>query len=308
MKKQPYLEHVVLLLLINLRGQVFLCRKRDEWILPGGHVENFDLDRMQAAQREIKEETELEGIFGQQLLFHYDEQVNSHLRLYDVYAAYYYGDKKPAPLIKEGIVEAAWFAPDEIKKLSHSELTKQALKHLEDNGRSFVSECLHHLQVIANLAQSQGLDHKGAKELMKNMEKTVKTIMGISRQNNCAALVPVQEKNKGAVMIVDDHQAVLSTLREAFISYGYAVYGFSDPLEALAWLKEEPNVRLKAVIADYQMAGLNGQEFLNQAAPLVKEFKKIIISGEDVNAEVKKEFRFFMKPFLPSIILKAVED
>jgi CheY-like chemotaxis protein len=63
--------------------------------------------------------------------------------------------------------------------------------------------------------------------------------------------------DKRIVLFVDDEPTILSTRRVIFEAQGYAVLTADSGAQALALLRER---RVDAVVLDYQMPGMDGQE------------------------------------------------
>ncbi len=98
-------------------GRVLMIKRNGWWDLPKGHVEKGE-DHMQAAVREVAEETGIEGVETGDLL-----AVTHHF--YDIYGEWemkrswwygmtYRGDVPPRPQTEEGITEVRWLAGTEL--------------------------------------------------------------------------------------------------------------------------------------------------------------------------------------------------
>lgn len=66
------------------------------------------------------------------------------------------------------------------------------------------------------------------------------------------------------VLLVDDEQLVLSSLRRLLARAGFDVRTASSGAEALATLE---TTEVDLIVSDYKMPGMNGIEFLGQVAP-----------------------------------------
>ena len=301
-------HHVALVALLNVRGQILLGLKRDCWGLLGGHVKHSDRERTKTIAREIQEESKLEGVFGQQLIFSCDEQRNGQLYLFDVFVGYNYGEDPPVPLLNEGILEVKWFHFDEAKKLPLTPVTQKAIDFLErKTGRSFVSECVHHFQVVMNLAQSQGGNEQAMGALKRNLDKSIKSLYLINQYPAQREIKDNREEE--TIFFVDDHREILSIFSDNFRAMGYRVYGFSDPTEALEWVRSKsPTIKIGALVVDYNMPDINGNDFIKEAKPLLNTDTQIVlISGDNIPSKERGGAKFFMKPVSPMELVEAIQ-
>ena len=116
-------EYVVLITLLNVRGEILLGLKKGTWGLLGGHYEKTDQGgRRQTVLREVLEESQLERVIGLRHFFNHDDEKRP--RLFDVYIGHYYGNKPPAPLLTEDIVEVRWFNPADAKVLRLTQVAR----------------------------------------------------------------------------------------------------------------------------------------------------------------------------------------
>ena len=298
------LAHIVLIALINPKKQILLGRKRTAWGLPGGHLESFDKGRETAVGREIKEETKLVNVHGKQWLFSHDETKGNELRLFDVFVGYYYEEGLPEPLVKEGIKELRWFTVEEAKKLELTRITQKAIEFLSQKAeKSFILESLQYLQVIANLAQSQGASGALLGKLKRNLKEVAKALSQItfSQKPEERAL---EEKT---LLIVDDHQETLETFRHNIESRGYKVYAFSDPGEALFWIKILRK-KINALVVDYHLPKMKGSVLIRRARRYLSPTAKVILMSADEPGEKEKVGTIFLRKVLwADDIIRAIE-
>ena len=175
-------HNITLMALLNVYGQILLGKKGESWILLGGHLEFSDQGRAKAVVREILEESQLEGVFDQRWIFGFHEHRNGQLYLFDVFVGSHYGQKTPTPLLEERISEIRWFDFDETKKLALTYAAQRAINFLENKDRSFMSECLHHFQIVMNLAQSRGGSEQTMSALKSYFDKSAKLLSLINRE------------------------------------------------------------------------------------------------------------------------------
>ncbi|MFA6278718.1 MAG: NUDIX hydrolase [Candidatus Paceibacterota bacterium] len=177
------LHTIALVALLNAKKQILLALKDGQWWLLGGHREKEDRGRHRTVTREVWEESKLEEIFDQQLLFSCHEwQKSGALYVFDISIGHYFGDKPPTPLVREGIVELRWFDLDEAEKLKLTPLARKTLAHLRKTLRlSFLGDCLHHLHQVIELSQARGASEKDMADLKRCLNASKKALNRINK-------------------------------------------------------------------------------------------------------------------------------
>jgi serine phosphatase RsbU (regulator of sigma subunit) len=85
------------------------------------------------------------------------------------------------------------------------------------------------------------------------------------------------EKSRASILIVDDEEMVLSSLRGLFtLQTSYEVLEVEDPRKALDDLSR---TRVDLVISDFLMPQMNGIEFLQEARKLQPEAIRVLLTG-----------------------------
>jgi response regulator RpfG family c-di-GMP phosphodiesterase len=113
------------------------------------------------------------------------------------------------------------------------------------------------------------------------------------------------------ILVVDDEEVVLLSLRDTLLREGYQVTAVPNALEALARLKQQV---FSVVITDQQMPMLTGLEFLGQVKQLQPDCTRILITAVLSLATVidsinKGEiYRFIVKPWLREELLVTVKN
>ncbi|XXX75953.1 response regulator [Sorangium sp. So ce134] len=79
------------------------------------------------------------------------------------------------------------------------------------------------------------------------------------------------------VFVVDDDPALVESLMDLLSDEGYRVQGFTRPLEALDRLAR--GARPRAVLLDYVMPDMTGEEFLDALAAAGIEVPVLLLSG-----------------------------
>ncbi len=85
------------------------------------------------------------------------------------------------------------------------------------------------------------------------------------------------KENAGRIIIVDDDAGGRQAMSRALRRVGYDVAPFGDGLEALAHLREHPDVEL--VVTDLRMPGLDGIEVLRRAREMVPDVGVLMITA-----------------------------
>lgn len=79
------------------------------------------------------------------------------------------------------------------------------------------------------------------------------------------------------IFVVDDDLALVDSLTDLLADEGYRVEGFTQPLEALARLRA--GARPRALLLDYVMPEMTGEEFLAALASTGVEVPVLLLSG-----------------------------
>ena len=113
------------------------------------------------------------------------------------------------------------------------------------------------------------------------------------------------------ILIVDDEEVVLFSLRDTLSRAGYQITTAPDAVEALARLKEKA---FSVIITDQQMPMLTGLEFLHQVKQVQPDATRILITAvlnlnTVIDAINKGEiYRFIVKPWLREELLVTVKN
>lgn len=119
----------------------------------------------------------------------------------------------------------------------------------------------------------------------------------------------MNEPDSHRVLLLDDDPQVLSPLAEVLKAKGYQVLTYEDAVSALAGFDEfKPDV----VVADVNMPGMSGMDFLEQLRSKDRDTPVILMTGYEKQGMARDAinlnvFEFFNKPFSPFKIIEAVD-
>ena len=106
------------------------------------------------------------------------------------------------------------------------------------------------------------------------------------------------------ILFLDDEKSLLEIGRDMLTHLGYQVVTFSDPLEALARFKQDPDA-INLIITDMTMPGMTGDRVCEEITKVRADIPIIICSGFSEQVSPFKTARegataFLMKPYLMS--------
>lgn len=87
----------------------------------------------------------------------------------------------------------------------------------------------------------------------------------------------MEEPTKGRIVLVDDDAGGRLAMLKALQRVGYEVFPFGLGLEALAFLREHPDVEL--LLTDLKMPGIDGLEVLRRAREMVPDIGALMITA-----------------------------
>lgn len=123
--------------------------------------------------------------------------------------------------------------------------------------------------------------------------------------------VKVKEKEKPRLLLVDDEQNVIKSLKRLLIDIDCKILTAESGEDGLKLF--EDNI-IQVVITDYRMPGMNGVEFLNKVKEKYPDSIRIVLSGyADAGAIVEAinlghVYKFIPKPWDDHNLLTTVRD
>lgn len=122
---------------------------------------------------------------------------------------------------------------------------------------------------------------------------------------------PATETPQRRLLLLDDEENVLSSLKRLFRRDGYEIHTATEAARALELLAAQP---FGVVISDQRMPGMNGSEFLRRVKDLYPDTIRIMLSGyTELNAATEAinegaVYRFLTKPWDDNQLRTAIRD
>ena len=118
------------------------------------------------------------------------------------------------------------------------------------------------------------------------------------------------QHHRKSVLYVDDERALVTLSVRGLKHYGYAVTGFSDPMQALERFKAEPEA-YDAVITDLSMPQLSGLSLVNElralrAVPVIA-LSGVVTEDELARCEACGVDQVLAKPFTLDHLARALD-
>jgi CheY-like chemotaxis protein len=111
------------------------------------------------------------------------------------------------------------------------------------------------------------------------------------------------------LLLIDDNAVQAATRQTILKRAGYFVIAALNPVRALAQFQnDEFPEKIKLVITDHLMPGMNGADFVRALRKLLPRIPVLVISGLE---EAEQEYAgldvtFRVKPLLPELLLETV--
>jgi CheY-like chemotaxis protein len=111
------------------------------------------------------------------------------------------------------------------------------------------------------------------------------------------------------ILIVEDDSVLRELLQRALEGYGFSILPAANGLEALRW-SERYEGTIEIVVTDIVLSDFNGFELSNRIRSARPETKLLFVTGfgDQIPEMLKYEADILEKPFLPSELLRKVDD
>jgi CheY-like chemotaxis protein len=95
----------------------------------------------------------------------------------------------------------------------------------------------------------------------------------------------LQERH--SILLVDDEQDIVNSVRRWLEADGFNVYGFADPVQALEYFQNNSN-NVDLVLSDIRMRKLNGYELVKKIKAIRPQTKVVFMTALEFNEELSK--------------------
>ena len=92
-------------------------------------------------------------------------------------------------------------------------------------------------------------------------------------------------QERRSILLVDDEQDIVNSVRRWLEADGFKVYGFTDPLQALEYFQNNSN-NIDLVLSDVRMRKLDGYELVKKIKTIQPETKVVIMTALEFNEEL----------------------
>lgn len=110
---------------------------------------------------------------------------------------------------------------------------------------------------------------------------------------------------RSSIVVVDDESDLVFMFKVTLEMNGYNVIGFTNPLEALEYLKNNYD-KCALLITDYRMPEINGCELGTKIKEIDEKIKVIIITAYENIIENTSDFEVIKKPVSTATLLEIV--
>jgi DNA-binding NtrC family response regulator len=112
--------------------------------------------------------------------------------------------------------------------------------------------------------------------------------------------------DRSTIVVVDDESDLVFMFKVTLEMNGYNVIGFTNPVEALEYLKENHD-KCTLLITDYRMPEINGCELGTKIKEIDEKIKIIIITAYE-NIIENADFELIKKPISTTKLLEVVAN
>ncbi|MDW3626505.1 MAG: response regulator [Nitrososphaeraceae archaeon] len=110
--------------------------------------------------------------------------------------------------------------------------------------------------------------------------------------------------DRSTIVVVDDESDLVFMFKVTLEMNGYNVIGFTNPVEALEYLKKNHD-KCTLLITDYRMPEINGCELATKIKEIDEKIKVIIITAYE-NIIENTDFELIKKPISTTKLLEVV--
>lgn len=120
-------------------------------------------------------------------------------------------------------------------------------------------------------------------------------------------------QERRSILLVDDEQDIVNSVKRWLEADGFRVYGFTNPLQALEHFQNNSN-EIDLVLSDIRMRKLDGYELVKKIKTIQPETKVVLMSALEFNEELSKTLPsikidgFLLKTGSLEILVNAIEN
>jgi len=86
-----------------------------------------------------------------------------------------------------------------------------------------------------------------------------------------------------SILLVDDEQDIVNSVKRWLQADGFKVYGFANPLQALEYFQNNSNI-IDLVLSDIRMRKLNGYELVKRIKDIRPEIKVVLMTALETDS------------------------
>jgi DNA-binding NtrC family response regulator len=113
--------------------------------------------------------------------------------------------------------------------------------------------------------------------------------------------------SRSSIVVVDDESDLVFMFKVTLEMNGYNVIGFTKPVEALEYIKENHD-KCTLLLTDYRMPEINGCELGTKIKEIDEKIKVIIITAYENIIENPFDFELIKKPISTTKLLEVVAN
>ena len=109
-----------------------------------------------------------------------------------------------------------------------------------------------------------------------------------------------------SIAIVDDERDTVELFKDILTTNGYNVAGFTDPLFALKYIKENQE-EFDFILCDYKMIPINGCDLAKKISEVNTSITIIIITAANDIGNNPLQLQVYLKPLIMSKLIEIVK-
>ena len=94
-------------------------------------------------------------------------------------------------------------------------------------------------------------------------------------------------RERRSILLVDDEQDIVNSVKRWLIADGFKVHGFADPLQALEYFQNNSG-DIDLVLSDIRMQKMNGYELVKRIKAIRPETRVVFMTALEFNEDMSK--------------------